>query len=322
MKIVITGSAGFIGSNATEACLRKGWTVLGIDNFATGHEEMSNPERVKGLGGEYSFVKMDVNETEKLAEVMQGYDVCLHFAAKPRVSYSVEFPIESNRANADGTLSVLEAAKRSGIQRVVFSCSSSIYGGVNEWPTPETSYMRPVSPYALQKVAGAEYVRLFSELYGLDGVSLTFFNVFGIYQRTGGSYSTCIPAFMECAIQGKPCIIHGDGLQSRDFTYVSDIIDANLLAAECSKPLGGERINIACGETHSVLEVYEKINALCGGWLTKTHAPRRLGDPMKSLADISKAREILGYEPKVSFDDGLKLTMDWWRGGNSIVVKK
>lgn len=323
MKVAIDGSAGFIGSNLVEACLRKGWEVIGIDNLSTGFDEMADPVRFMALPGSYAFIKMDINETEKLAEVFDGCEVVFHLAARPRVSFSVDHPLEAHEANATGTLSVLEAARRAGVKRVIFSCSSSIFGGVDTWPTVEDTPMKPISPYALQKATGAEYCRLFSELYGLETVSLIYYNVYGKFQRTGSnsSYNTVITAFMECAINGESCRLDGTGNQSRDMTYVDDVVAANILAAEHTNILMGERFNIACGDTHSVLEIYEMVNDLAGGQLSKHHVERRAGDPMKSLADISKAKQILGYNPKTDIKSGLSLTWEWWKSGCPIEIK-
>ena len=315
-KVAITGSAGFIGSNLVEACINKGWEVIGIDDFSTGHRPMADPKRYERFGGKYSFYEDDILNTERLTELFKDVDVVFHLAALARVAFSIDFPMQANEANVTGTLSVLEAARKANVRRVVFSGSSSIFGGVAEFPTPETARPVPKSPYALHKLAGIEYCRLYSELHGLDTVSLLYFNVYGPHQRTGGAYSTIIPAFMEAAVNGESCRIDGEtGLQSRDFTYVSDVIQANILAATSEKIFEGEKFNIACGETHSVNEIYNEINKLFDGNVKKHHAPSRLGDPMKSHADISKAKRVLGYEPQVSFAEGIAKTADWWKEG-------
>jgi len=315
MKVAITGSAGFIGSNLVEACLYKGWDVIGVDNLSTGFDEMADPVRVMKLPGSYAFIKLDINNTEKLTEVFGGCDVVFHLAALPRVSFSIDSPIDANHANVSGTLSVLEAARKAGVKRVVFSCSSSVYGGVSEFPTPETASYSPKSPYALHKAAGASYCRLYSELHGLDTVSLLYFNVIGKYQRSDSAYATVVPAFMEAAINGKSCRIDGDGTQLRDFTCVSDVVQANILAATSNKSFVGDCFNIAYGKPHSINEVYAHINELFGGNVKKHYAPPRLGDPIKSHANIKKAREVLGYEPAVKFDRAMELTANWWLNG-------
>ncbi|KKL24984.1 hypothetical protein LCGC14_2409850, partial [marine sediment metagenome] len=298
MKVAIAGSSGFIGSNLVEACLKKNWEVIGIDNLSTGFDEMADPIRVIDLPGAYSFVKLDINNTSELQKAMSGCSVVFHLAALPRVSFSIDHPIEANQANITGTLSVLQAARLAKVKRVVFSCSSSIFGGSEIYPTPETTRPAPMSPYALHKSTGAEYCRLYSELHGLETVSLIYYNIYGKYQRTGGAYSTIIPAFFEAATNGKSCRIDGDGGQSRDFTNVDNVVSANILSAEYNGKLMGDMFNIANGETYSVNQVYEEIKKLFGTDLKKHHVAPRLGDPRKSHADISKAVKVLGYKPE------------------------
>lgn len=244
MKVAITGSAGFIGSNLVERCLSESWTVVGIDDFSTGFDEMADPIRVMELPGHYMFVKMDINDTDKLTEVFGGCDTVFHLAALPRVSFSIDHPMEADHANTHGTLSVLEAARRAGVRRIVFSCSSSVYGGVAEFPTPETSVASPKSPYALHKQTGAEYCRLYSELHGLDTISLLYFNVFGKYQRADSAYATVIPAFFEAGINGAECRVDGDGEQSRDFCITKDakVLLENLTWVTPDKIKPGSRV--------------------------------------------------------------------------------
>lgn len=315
MKVTITGSAGFIGSNIVERCLDLGWQVQGIDNFATGFVEMASPARLTKFAGRYSFVQTDICNTQELVYLLSGSEVVFHLAALPRVSFSIDHPMGADHANTHGTLSVLEAARLAGVKRVVFSCSSSVYGGVAEFPTPETAPATPKSPYALHKQTGAEYCRLYSELHGLETCSLLYFNVFGPYQRADSAYATVIPAFFDAAMNGKPCRVDGDGEQSRDFAYVDNVVDANILAATHKEPLMGDRFNIACGESNSVNQVFDQIQKLLSVKLQKTMAPPRLGDPRRSLADITKARTILGYDPKINFEEGMKLTAQWWLKG-------
>lgn len=315
MRVCITGGAGFVGSNLVEACLNKGWDVICVDNLSTGFDEMADPIRVMELPGSYSFVKADINDTHWLHRVLLGCNTVFHLAALPRVSFSVNHPIEAHEANAKGTLSVLEASRQSGVKRVVFSSSSSIFGGVKLWPTPEDSAMLPISPYALQKVIGSEYCRLYSELHGLETVSLIYYNLYGKYQRTGGAYSTVVPAFFDAALKGESCRIDGDGLQSRDLCHVDNAVQANILAAEYGGKLLGDKFNIANGETHSILEVYDEIKKHLNVDLKKHHVDPRLGDPRKSHADISKAKQVLGYKPMIDFKEGIKLTSQWWLSG-------
>lgn len=318
MKVAITGSSGFIGSNLSEACLKKGWDVISIDNLCGSTDEMADPGRVAHLPGHYMFLKEDVNNTEKMIEVFKGCDVIFHLAARPRVSFSTDFPIESHHNNATGTLSVLEAARKAKVKRIVYSASSSMFGGSGiNFPTLENEKTTPRSNYALQKFMGLEYCRLFSELYGLETCSLIYYNVYGPLQRTGpnSAYNTVISAFMENALSGKSCRIDGTGSQARDYTYVSDIVKANIMAAEHPEPLLGAKFNVAGGNSYSVIDIYDKINALVGGTMKKHSAPRRLGDPMKSQASTLLAKKVLGYEAEVDIYEGLKLTMDWWQQG-------
>jgi nucleoside-diphosphate-sugar epimerase len=315
MKVAITGSAGFIGSNLVDACLDKCWHVVGIDNFATGCKEMADPIRFVNKPGKYTLANFDINETKDLAKAFAGCETVFHLAALPRVSYSIDYPLEANEANITGVLSVLEAARTSGVKRVVFSCSSSIYGGVAEFPTTELAPASPKSPYALHKQAGAEYCRLYSELHGLQTVSLLYFNVFGKFQRSNSAYATVIPAFFDAAMNGKSCRIDGDGEQSRDFCHVENVVQANILAAEYEKQLMGDRFNIATGNTYTVNDVYDQVKSLLKIKLKKHNVPPRLGDPRKSHADISKAKTILGYKPIIEFEDGMRLTAGWWLSG-------
>jgi len=192
MKVAITGSAGFIGSNLVEACLRKEWDVVGVDNLSTGYDDMADPTRIMELPGHYMFRNLDITATDELTKAFEGCDIVFHLAALPRVSFSIDEPMKADYANTHGTLSVLEASRQAGVKRVVFSCSSSVYGGVSKFPTPETSIASPKSPYALHKQTGAEYCRLYSELHGLDTVSLLYFNVFGRFQRANSAYATVI----------------------------------------------------------------------------------------------------------------------------------
>lgn len=316
MKVLVAGSAGFIGSNLVEGCLKRGWDVIGVDNLATSHAGMENPDRIADLPGSYTFYKEDINNTQSLAQKMCGCDVVFLLAALPRVSYSIDFPLEAHHANATGILSVLEAARQSKVRRVVFSCSSSIFGGVASFPTQEIAQAVPKSPYALQKYLGAEYCRLYSELHGLDTVSLVYYNVTGKYQRTGpnSAYATVIPAFMDIAVNGGFCRIDGDGKQSRDFCAVENVVYANILAAEYKGNLGGGLLNVACGESYSVMDALGLIQDIFGPLKVK-YAPRRLGDPYKSQADISKAEKVLGYRALVTFEESIQRTADWWKAG-------
>jgi nucleoside-diphosphate-sugar epimerase len=310
-KVVVAGNLGFIGSNLTLECLRRGYKVTGIDNCSAGDPRHNNTFRDYP---HYKFYKEDICNTDKMIELFKDVEIVFLLAALPRVSYSTDFPIETNHSNVDGTLSVLEAARKSGVKRVVYAGSSSRYGGSDiPFPTPEITSPNTKSNYALQKEVGVQYCRLYSELYGLDTASLIFFNVYGPYQEFGGSYSTCISAFFHAAVTGEACRIDGDGSNSRDVTYVENVVQANILAANHPEKLNGEVFNIGCGETYTVNEVYAEVCKLTGKKLDFYHAPERKGDPKKSLADISKAQRILGYEPKIKFVAGMEKTWAWWQ---------
>lgn len=315
MKVCITGSAGFIGSNLTEACLREEWDVVGIDNLSTGRADLAAYERYTELPGRYMFREENISNVNALTDEMKGCEIVFHLAALARVPFSIDHPLQAHGANATGHLAVLEAARQAKVKRVIFACSSSIFGGTDIHPTPESAARKPLSPYALQKHYGAELNRLYSELHGLETTSLIYYNVYGPLQFTGGAYSTVIPAFFSNTAEGKPCRIDGSGEQSRDFTYVKDVVQANMLAARYEGRLLGDMFNVANGESHTVNEVYELINKYSGNNAYKEHAPRRLGDPMKSMANIERARNILGYEPMCSFADGMRYTYGWWQAG-------
>lgn len=311
MKKCVIGAAGFIGSHLTYRLVKEGYEVVGIDNLSTGSYANVQKKRFYGLKGDFTFCKCDMNDKDVYKRI-DGADTVFLLAALPRVSFSTDHPLESNYTNVNGVLNVLEACRRTAVERVVYSCSSSIFGGVAKFPTPEDSPAHPKSNYALQKYIGAEYCRLFSELYGMDTINLVYYNVFGPNQLFGGSYSTVVPAFFHAALNDGVCIINGDGEQSRDFSYVDNVVDANILAATSKNNFKGDLVNIACGETYSVNEIYSVISGFFGRELKKKNAPPRLGDPFMSLADISKARDLIGYTPSVNFYDGMIKTFEWW----------
>lgn len=314
-KVAVTGAAGFIGSNLVDALVPHGCSVVGIDDLSTGIIERGSSDRFHGTAHAYLFERGDVADLERMRALFSGCDIVFHTAAIARVSFSIDHPLEANHANVTGTLTVLEAARQAKVRRVVFSCSSSIFGGVTEFPTPEASRPHPLSPYALHKVTGAEYCRLYSELYGLDTVSLLYYNVFGPHQRADSAYATVIPAFFHAAVVDGVCRIDGDGEQSRDFCYISNVVDALILAGESANTFRGDLVNVACGEHYTVNRVFEEVARIVGKTVQKIHAAPRLGDPRKSHADTSKARMLLGYEPSVQFFEGMERTGRWWLAG-------
>lgn len=320
---IVTGAAGFLGSNLTHELVRMGYDVIGIDNFSTGDPKMVTKERFNKLDGTFEFVKLDVNKTKLLSDIITSGSVILHLSALPRVSFSTDYPLESNHNNITGTLSVLEAARRSSAKRVVYSASSSMYGGDNiPFPTPEIVQARPRSNYALQKYTGLEYCRLFSELYGLDTCSLVYFNLFGRGQLANNAYAGAIPSFFSSAVNNDFCRIDGTGENSRDWTHVNNAVHANILAAAYPNQLNGEHFNIGCGECYSVNEVLNVVEEYTRKKLNVKHASPRLGDPKKSHADINKAKKVLGYTVQVGFREGMRLTAQWWLSGCPITIEE
>lgn len=313
-KFLLTGVAGFIGSNLALELVKQGYNIIGIDNLSTGYFGNIRSELFKDMPGTFKFIKKDINAEDLYLDFI-GVDVVLHLAALAKVQFSTDFPLESNYANITGTLNVLEAARKAKTKRVVFSSSSSVYGGANIFPTPEDAQLMPRSNYALQKFVGEKYCKLYSELYGLDTACLRYHNVIGINSRLGGAYSALMPTLMNAAANGGSIIINGSGSIERDYTPVQNVIQANILAAQYPGRLNGECFNVALGETYSINYVYNKICEMSGVQIPKTHGPQKKEDPIKSLADILKAKEILGYNPVVSLDESLKQTWEWWKNG-------
>ncbi|MDP2665499.1 MAG: NAD-dependent epimerase/dehydratase family protein [bacterium] len=288
--VVVTGGAGFIGPHLVAALLAEGYAVKVVDNLSGGKREHVPEDAI--------FFEQDVNDTSSLASVMSGAGFVFHLAALPRVQYSMEHPIETNKANVDGTLSVLKAAQDAGIKRVVYSASSSAYGDQGIMPLTEDMPASPKSPYGLQKYIGELYCRIFSEVYGLPTVSLRYFNVYGPGADPEGAYALVIAKFLKLRSLGKPMPMTGDGMQTRDFTHIRDVVRANILAAQSEKVGKGEVINIGAGQNASVARVAE----LIGGPIE--HIPARL-EPHDTLADNSRAKELLGWEPTVSLEEGI-----------------
>ena len=305
MRVLVTGGAGFIGSHLVEGLLARGDEVAVIDDLATG--------MVKNVADAARFIEADVGDEAALAEAIDGCEVVFHEAALGSVTRSVSQPRVSDRANVAGTVAVLDAAQRAGVRRVVLASSSSVYGGAEQVPTPESAPSRPRSPYAVTKLAGEHYARVFWELHGLETVCLRYFNVFGPRQRPDTQYAAVIPLFVEALLAGEAPVVHGDGRQSRDFTYVADTVAANLLAAEApAEACAGRAFNIARGRPASLLDLLAALTAELGVEVTPVHAPARAGDVRHSHADIAEARSRLGFEPSVSLEDGLARTLAWF----------
>ncbi|HTX17035.1 MAG TPA: SDR family oxidoreductase [Bacteroidota bacterium] len=304
---LITGGAGFIGSNIVGELVRKGESVRVLDNFSTGKRENLLP-----FNGRIEIIEGSLTDMETVKEAMGGIDYVLHEGALPSVPRSVEQPINSNDVNVGGTLNILVAARDEGVKRVVLASSSSVYGDTEVMPKVETMRPAPLSPYAVSKLTGELYARVFSQLYGLQTVVLRYFNVFGPRQNPDSQYSAVIPKFINAMIHGKRPTIFGDGLQSRDFSYVENVVDANLLSAT-APPTNGEVLNIACQESHTLLDLVRVLNDLLGKHIEPEFKPTRQADVRHSLADISLAREVIGYKPKVRWEEGLQKTLVWYQ---------
>ncbi len=300
-KYLVTGGAGFIGSNIVEALLKRGEQVRVLDNFSTGKREnlskwMDRIELVEG----------DIRSFHIVREAVEGVDFILHQAALPSIPRSVKDPITSNEVNVSGTLNILNAAKDEKVERVVYASSSSIYGDLETLPKTEDMLPKPLSPYAVSKLAGEKYCQVFTQLYGLRTISFRYFNVFGPKQDPKGQYAAVIPKFMEKIRNGEPPVVYGDGEQTRDFTFVENVIHANLLACEDrATESSGEVFNVACGKRISVNQIIDFINRGFSKNITPTYASPRIGDVKHSLADIGKANRLLGYNVKVDFDEGI-----------------
>jgi nucleoside-diphosphate-sugar epimerase len=305
---LITGGAGFIGSHLTEELARRGHAVRVADNLATGHRR--NLAHIPGL----EFLEGDLADPSFAATAVRGVDYVLHQAAIPSVPRSVTDPITSNRANIDASLSVLVAARDAGAKRVVYAGSSAAYGDTPTLPKREDMPPNPLSPYALQKLVAEQYCQMFTRLYGLETVTIRYFNVFGPRQDPGSPYSGVISLFATALLEGRQPTIYGDGEQTRDFTYVANVVDGVLRACE-SKSAAGEVINVATGDRISLNELLRVMNGIVGTRLTAIYKEPRAGDVHDSQADISKAQALLGYRPIVSLEEGLKHTLDWCRAG-------
>jgi len=305
MKVLITGAAGFIGSNLFQRCLHEGWEVRGVDDLSNGHLEFLQPAWRSSVL-QCSFSDQRVLDSIKAKE----FDVVFHIAAVPRVSYSVEYPLETNDVNVTQTLKLMEAC-RGNIKRFVFASSSSVYGGAKNMPTKESEPKDPKSPYALQKSIIEDYLTQYSELYGLDSACLRFFNVFGPNQLGDSPYATAVSAWLSAIKKGEPMRSDGTGDQSRDMCYVDNVTDACVRAAKYEEKLGAKTFNVACGDRTSNNQILAYLmNKYPRSKVTK--APVRPGDVLHTLADVQHARDVLGYVPLVRFWQGLDKTIDWY----------
>jgi UDP-glucose 4-epimerase len=304
---LVTGGAGFIGSHLVEALTALGASVVVLDNLAGGATENIAPFKPE-------FIQASVLDESAVGRAMTGCRYVFHLAALGSVPHSVERPREFHEVNVTGTLNVLEAARAAGVQRVMFAASSAAYGETPQFVKTESIPPAPRSPYAANKIACEAMMAAWSASYGLDTASLRYFNIFGPRQNANSAYAAVIAAFAKAIIAGKPPTIFGDGLQSRDFTFVDNAVHANLLAARSAKPIGGEVINIACGRSINLNQLASMMAGLLGRPdLKAIYAPERAGDVKHSLADLTRAETMLGYEPIVDFESGLKPTVAWYR---------
>jgi UDP-glucose 4-epimerase len=307
---LVTGGAGFIGSNLAHALVERGERVRILDNFATGRREniaaLVDARRVELLHG-------SITDPELCARAVEGVDYVLHEAAIPSVPRSVEDPVGTTEANVIGTVMLLEACRKAKVRRLVFAASSSAYGEKAPGQAKvETMTPDPISPYAVQKLACEQYLRVYYKTHGLETVSLRYFNVFGPHQDPKSQYAAAIPNFITAGLEGRPATLFGDGGQSRDFCYIENVIEANLLACT-AKEAPGEIINIACGEATTLLQVIDAIANAVGKRVPPRHEPPRAGDIRHSLADIGKAQRILDYTGRVKFQEGIERTIAWYR---------
>jgi nucleoside-diphosphate-sugar epimerase len=306
MEYLVTGGAGFIGSHLVERLVKDGGRVRVMDNFVTGKRENIAP-----FTGKIDLVEGDMADPEVCKRACAGVRVVLHEAALPSVPKSVADPVASHRSNIQGTFNLLIAAKDAKVQRFVYAGSSSAYGESETLPKVESMASSPLSPYAVQKLTGEYYCTVFARCYGLQTLTIRYFNVFGPRQDPKSQYAAAIPAFITAILENRPPTVYGDGEQTRDFTYIDNVVDANLLAVK-ARETRGEVINVACGESISINAIINEINAALGKNVHPTYVAPRPGDIKHSWADISLASKVIGFKPTVSFRDGLKKAIDWY----------
>jgi UDP-N-acetylglucosamine 4-epimerase len=320
---LVTGVAGFIGSNLLEALLRANQAVVGLDNFSTG-KQCNLDEVLQAVTparrARFKFIHGDVSDLKACRQACGGVDYVLHQAALGSVPRSIEEPLRTNESNVTGFLNILEAARQERVKRFVYASSSSIYGDAPELPKVEHRVGRPLSPYAVTKVINELYADVFSLVYGVENIGLRYFNVFGPRQDPAGQYAAVIPRWIAAMIQGEPAVINGDGGTSRDFCYVANVVQANLLAATCSNPAAiGQKFNVALNDRATLLELFEMIRSRLlpayphlNGYKPR-HLPFRAGDILHSQADITQAKTLLGYEPTHTVAEGLDTSLNWYR---------
>jgi nucleoside-diphosphate-sugar epimerase len=306
MRVLVTGGGGFIGSHLVERLLREGHTVRALDNFSTGRRDNLLP-----FAEDVEVVEGDLQSYERAHKAVRGCEVVFHQAALPSVPRSIQDPLTSSGVNITGTLNVLLAARDEDVRRVVFASSSSVYGANLELPKREEMAAEPISPYATAKLAAENYCRSFTQVYGLETVALRYFNVFGPRQDPQSAYAAVIPNFITAFLAGRAPVVHGDGEQSRDFTYIDNVVAANLLAAD-APGVAGRRYNIACGERTTLNRLAAELRDLTGATVEPIHDDPRAGDVPHSLADVGAAARDLGYEPRIDLRDGLERTVAYY----------
>ncbi len=319
MRFLVTGGAGFIGSHIVGRLLPEGHLVRVLDNFSSGKE--ANLSFIhKSLTKNYELIRGDNRDHATCLKACKGMDYVLHQAALRSVPKSMAMPHEYNAVNIDGTVNILEAALKSNVKRVVIASSSSVYGTATKFPQKETDIPLLISPYALTKLAGEYYSRVYSINYGLETVNLRYFNVFGPRQSLDDEYAVVIPKFIDCMLNDKQPPIHGTGKQSRDFTYIDNVVQANILAAT-TPGIKCEVFNVACGQDNSILELVAMLNKIMKKSIAPVHTPPRAGDVFRTLADISKIKSTLGYKPQVDFEEGLRRTTEWFSNQLQTITK-
>lgn len=305
---LVTGGAGFIGHHITHALVARGVKTRVIDDLSRG-----SVSRLKDIASQVDFVEGSILDSSKLTRALEGIDVIFHHGAWASVPQSVELPLEYNEIDGTGTLKLLEAARQVGVRKIVYAASSSAYGDQPQLPKREDQLPSPISPYAVAKYIGELYLTVYAQLHHMETISLRYFNVFGPHQDPKSLYGAAIPAIVSRVIKGISPTLYGDGEQTRDFCYIDNVVNANLLAASTPN-LKGQVVNVACGQRVSVNDIVNIANKYLGTHVKPTYAPPRVGDVKDSWADISLAKETIGYQPKIFFEEGLHRWIDWYKG--------